>query len=294
MPYVGGKWQPEDDSSVTKLNAITSTDSPTMQLARATAAETANGRGLMNSSIAAGAGEAASIAAAAPFALQDANNTAQKNISYQDAGQSADLSRQQAEQALSAQQEAEGAQSRLSTQEYGQQTGLLGVQSQAAKDLAAQQAASTKDLANVNNDAEMKRTAATLASTERGTATAALGNNEAAYLDAFGKIAQNPDIPAASRDAYLSNILAIRTQGNDAVQQMYGISLNWGGGGGAGDGTGTGAPAPTQAVPEPANDGGGKTKTDKILNVVSPITNLVGTSGVKKVLAGGGLLGAFL
>ena len=58
-----------------RLNSLLATDSPYIQMARTRAAQTANSRGLLNSSIAAGAGEAAAIERAAPLAQSDAEQT---------------------------------------------------------------------------------------------------------------------------------------------------------------------------------------------------------------------------
>ena len=56
-----------------QLRRITEENGPLMQQAAARAAQTANSRGLMNSSLAAQGGQEAVIAAATPFALQDSN-----------------------------------------------------------------------------------------------------------------------------------------------------------------------------------------------------------------------------
>jgi hypothetical protein len=307
MPWVNGRWVPEDDSSVTGLNKLTASDSPYITLARKTGMETANSRGLINSSIAAGTSQAAAIAAAAPFALQDANNTASKNLAFEQAGQASDLSAQdatqasalstqQAGQALTAQTQSEKAASGLSAQEYTQQGGLLGIQGTQAKDLANlnnqaqaattdKQIAATSSLADTNNAAEMARTQATLASTERTAGTNALLQADANYETSFGQIAGNENIPAETRDAYLANIQAIRTSSQDAIQQMYGVSLNWG--------TTT---AQTSQITPPAEgtastSSGGKSTTDKIIStLVSPISSKTGRSVIGKVLKPGGLL----
>lgn len=56
-----------------QLDTLLSKDSPYMQQARAGAMQTANSRGLLNSSMAAGAGEDAAIKSALPIAAADAN-----------------------------------------------------------------------------------------------------------------------------------------------------------------------------------------------------------------------------
>lgn len=67
-------YTPDDSALVSKnLTKLISGDSDYMTLARTKAAQYANSRGLLNSSIAAGAGESAAIEAALPIAQGDAN-----------------------------------------------------------------------------------------------------------------------------------------------------------------------------------------------------------------------------
>lgn len=75
-----------------QLNSLIAQDSPYIQMARTRAAQVANERGLVNSSMAAGAGEAAAIDRAMPIAQQDADtygkssmfNSEQRNIFSRD------------------------------------------------------------------------------------------------------------------------------------------------------------------------------------------------------------------
>jgi hypothetical protein len=70
-----------------QLNTLLSSESPYVKLARSKALETANQRGLLNTSIAAGAGEKAAIESALPIAQQDAQTYAASGLSAQNAGQ---------------------------------------------------------------------------------------------------------------------------------------------------------------------------------------------------------------
>jgi hypothetical protein len=73
-----GSMNPNDSTNAaSQLNSITSTNSPYMQLARKQGMLSAAQRGLGNSSIAAGASEAAATAAAAPLAQQNASAASQ-------------------------------------------------------------------------------------------------------------------------------------------------------------------------------------------------------------------------
>ena len=75
-----GTWTPEDDSVATGVAKITSENSPLMQQAKTQAAQTSNRRGLLNSSMATGEAQRATLNAAIPIASQDAQQTSQKNV----------------------------------------------------------------------------------------------------------------------------------------------------------------------------------------------------------------------
>lgn len=64
---------PAKETVAGQLNSILSSGSPYLESARAGARETANSRGLLNSSMAAGAGESEAIKAALPIASADAS-----------------------------------------------------------------------------------------------------------------------------------------------------------------------------------------------------------------------------
>jgi hypothetical protein len=65
-------WTPDDNALVSKgLDKLLSSDSPYIQSARTRAAQYSNSRGLLNSSIGAGAGESAAIDASLPIAQGD-------------------------------------------------------------------------------------------------------------------------------------------------------------------------------------------------------------------------------
>lgn len=154
-----GNWTPEDDSVEGNVNRIVASDSPTIQQARTNASQTANARGLLNSSINAGAGESAAIGAAMPMASQDASQTATKNV-------------------------------------------------------AKQQADTQLEIAGEN-----------VASNDRQQSLGAVASFGTAYGNMFNSIVNNPNIPATTRDAYLTNAGNLRDQDMNLLQQLYGITL---------------------------------------------------------------------
>lgn len=93
MPYnaTTGQWTPEDDTVQTQLKGLLSQDSNFMKQAKASGLQTANRRGLLNSSIAAGAAQKAAYDVALPIASQESSQIAAKNLSAQNAVQSKDI-----------------------------------------------------------------------------------------------------------------------------------------------------------------------------------------------------------
>jgi len=113
-----------------RLDRLLKSTSPYMQTAKQQGLQTANRRGLLNSSIAAGAAQGAAIDRALPIAQQDAGLSGQFGLNQQNYGIQSNLSRQSAAQNLRAQTQAEGFQSGLSSQEAAQR---LAAQTQSEK-----------------------------------------------------------------------------------------------------------------------------------------------------------------
>lgn len=112
----------------------------------------------------------------------------------------------------------------------------------AATPIASQDASQIagKNLALLNNNASLTQQREVIASNERQQKDALAATDRAnllsagiqsngQYLDSFGQIAGNADIPAATRDAYLSSILEARKAPNALAKSIYGVDLNWSG-----------------------------------------------------------------
>ena len=147
----------ENDDVVAQLNRITSQDSDYMKLARTSGLQTANKRGLLNSSIAAGASQAAAIASAAPLALQNSQSMAARNLERLSSGfaglrQQAqfghETTMQQAQLDAAAAQQQKDIAARLTMQ---------GIDIQSQKDLQAAAQSHAQQLAQMNIDAESER-----------------------------------------------------------------------------------------------------------------------------------------
>lgn len=89
-----GEVNKETDTVQGQMGGLLSKDSPWLARARASAAQTANERGLLNTSMAAQSGEAAAIDAALPIASADAGTYTNQRLANQSARNQAELSEQ--------------------------------------------------------------------------------------------------------------------------------------------------------------------------------------------------------
>jgi hypothetical protein len=252
MAYdASGNWKPEDDSVDTQITGLLKPDNPFVQRAKTGALQTANQRGLGNSTLAAEAGEKAAIDSVLPVASQNASQIAQKNFSTQGFAQAGQLQTQQTQgqQQLQAQQIA--GQKDLQTQQLASQKELQGTQlaSQerlgfadigATNERQSNQLASSERVAALDAstrqilgqmDAESQQRIANLniASDQKKAAAASLLTADQTYAQEFAAIAGNASIPADVRKQYLTSIQSQREQEYRLVGGIYPVDIDWSG-----------------------------------------------------------------
>lgn len=256
MPWdAAGKWIPEDDSVVTRLNGLLSSDSPYIQTARAAGTRTAHRRGLLNSSIAAGAAESAAIAAGAPLASQDAQQTFQRNQAVLEGGITLDNQTK-----LNTQQNAAALEQQAA--DFAGRGGLMAQEAEFTRqrDILIAQGATEAQLREF--DQRTKEQTSLLASQERQQALAAdtnilqsqiAANSQlsSTYLQAFSTLASDPNIPAETRNAYIAEFQRVIAQGQALIGATASVPLNWGGGAPAPTGGTQGLPTPVGGSPVP-------------------------------------------
>lgn len=189
-----GFWRAEDDSVANRVTDLTKTNTPYMQAARTDAKKEANRRGLLNSSIAAGAGADAAIRAALPIASQDAAQTHEKN---------------------------------LSSQGFYQQNRLIASAGMQDRATQAPRLRTQKDIAELNASTQKQIADMSISQEAREAATAAVVQMTNQYARAYTDIISNPDIPDDVRSAYLQSMLFNRDSNLNLVEQLSGIDLNW-------------------------------------------------------------------
>ena len=212
-----GMWTPEDDSVANKVTEITSRDSPIMQQARTQAAQQSNARGLLNSSIGVQAGQEAVYKAALPIAAQDANQTFQKNISGQGYRQTEGLQGNEIAANEATQQRTIAADEATQQRAIDANTGTQERSIEADRYLQQQQTDVQREIAQMN-----------LSANDRDKATGAITIIDNNYAQMFDSIQNNTSIPAATRTQYLEHIAALRSTSLGMIEQMYGITLDWG------------------------------------------------------------------
>jgi hypothetical protein len=146
----------QDAGVASRVAQLTSEDSPTMLAARTAGMQYANSRGLVNSSIGAGAAENEAIKAALPIAQQEASQAFQNNTQRYDLAAQMDRLRAQAGFESQARAENYGYSAALNTQSYQYQAQQQQNQNQFAKDMAAVQQGYAIDTANLNATLQSK------------------------------------------------------------------------------------------------------------------------------------------
>jgi hypothetical protein len=146
----------QDTGVASRIAALTSEDSPLMKQARTAGLQQANARGVLNSSIAAGASENEAIRAAAPIAQQEATQAQQSNTQRYDLSAAMDRLRAQAGYEQNARAEGYQYSSALNQQGYTFQAQQLQNEQQFSKDMAQVQQGYAIDTANLQATLQSK------------------------------------------------------------------------------------------------------------------------------------------
>lgn len=182
------------DDVQNRVKNIASQDSALNQMARTEAAKVMNSRGMLNSSMYAGAAQDAVLRQAVPIASQESNQ----------AFQASESGLQRAS--------TEGMQDKdIANQKYLQQTDIGFRQGEGALDRA-----STEKIQSWN-----------LKSSDRNAAANFLTSMETMYQSAYQSIMANPNLDATQRTAQLNAAKTMRDKQLNFVEQMYSIDLNW-------------------------------------------------------------------
>jgi len=233
-----GKMDPNDSTnSASQLDAITSQNSPYIQLAEQQGLLTAASRGLENSSIGAGSAQAAATAAAAPLAQQNAseaatarNQNAQLGTQASEFNSSQDAAAKELQAQLGTSVSQSNAQAQTANSEFNaQQTQAASAANAAAKNtMAAQTAALTEDM----NKQDLSGTqAARLADIQAQSSQLIASNQSAAslystYMSAMSATMANKDIAPGRVADSMTAMQSMLQSGLGVIDQMQGMSLD--------------------------------------------------------------------
>ena len=201
-----------------QLNSLLSSDSRYIQSARNSGLETANSRGLINSSLAAGTSEKAAIDAALPIAQGDAGTYANAGQSAQQANQDVNLTGYKS--LLDSAQQAENF--KQSTQQNAQNiAGNLAIQKQ------SQDATSQLQTTLKNMDINMNLN--TLEATSRDAFTKSVGPIIQQATDAINKINTTPDeqLSADAKATAVNTQQALLQSQLNTMSSLYNYKLAW-------------------------------------------------------------------
>ena len=188
-----------------RMTGLLSSESPYMNAARSKAMRTANQRGLLNTTMAAGAGEKAAIESAMPIATQDASYLQNSAIKSQEA----DL-----------------------------QSGLYEKQGEISKDIATHEGGIARELEGIVQQGANFRQQAEL-DMKKVLAEMELGNNEkTAYAGAvtdmgdrfmaeLNNIQRDPNVSTAAKTAAIATLQQAYRQNLQTISSIYSVSIEW-------------------------------------------------------------------
>lgn len=191
----------ENDDVVNQMNNITSQDSDYMKLARTSGLQTANKRGLLNSSIAAGASQASALAAAAPLAQQNSQNMASRNLAriqgyFKEKEQTAQFGHETEMQAADIENKLKmqgidiTADEATQLREFATRLNMQGIDIAAQEALQTRQLQSARELADLNIAAESERLGRQLTAQETQQIRQIASNESMAKMEAELKESQ--------------------------------------------------------------------------------------------------------
>lgn len=202
----GWNYTRRDDDVQNNLMRLMDPESPLMRQATTAGLRTANRRGLLNSSIAAGAVQDSAYTAAVPLASQNASQAAQENLT--NIGYDAQM--------------------RMQDRQLGSAAALQAAQIKATQDLQTQDIGYQTAERKLDRTLQERLAGWNLNSSDRNSAASTLLGMEQLYNSQIQNIMNNTNLSAADRTAYLASANAYRDKVLGLVEQMYDVSLDWG------------------------------------------------------------------
>lgn len=188
-----------------QMTGILAKESPYMQSARESGKRYAHSRGLLNSSIAAGAAEESAIKSALPIAQQDAATFANAGLSKQDYNQKAGLVDIQA-----------GASSQLSKQEATQKMNQLKFSEAATTTRHTAELEMNQMLQQMNLSSDEIRAI--------GSSVTLLGQS---FSDQIAAIQADPSMSSSSKSTIINQLTNQYKANVESVARIYNVPITW-------------------------------------------------------------------
>lgn len=210
-----GTYKIEDDSVASRVAAITSGNSDLMKLARTQGMQSANRRGLGNSTMAVGAAQSATLNAAVPIASQEASQVAQRNL--------AGMNSVAEEARLMRSLDSEMSRTRLGldAEASRQQAAIAAESERLGRSLDAESSRLDRSLA-----ADAEKLKAQIAAEQQRAMLSSVTDLTGQRFNAISNTLANDKIPSGTRAAVQSSIDGQYNQALDYLQNLYGVSLS--------------------------------------------------------------------
>jgi hypothetical protein len=193
------------DTVEDRMTGLLSKNSPYIKQAKSDAMKTANSRGLLNSSIAAGAGTDAAIRSSLPIASQDA--TASNQFGLQKYGQEATESLLGTESGLKSQ---------LMSEEAGYKSGLSGQEATQKLEQQSQKYDFENQLQNSKFTSDEVRAI--------GSSTTLLGES---LTNRIAEIQKDATLSASAKSTIVQQLQDIYKSQLDSIGAIYGVPIEW-------------------------------------------------------------------
>lgn len=246
---VTGKFKHEETSVANRMTGLLHKDTAYMQQAKAQGLQAANRRGLLHSSMAVQAAEAARIDRALPIASQDAAQANQRvmqgrDIQASELGQKRQIASTEGlatadrtsretltREGFAHERDSQAADiagrermlgTELASRERLQGSELASRERMQGLDNAVRQQMQALDVSSQERIAKMN-----VLSDERNRAAGLAASLEMSYSDMLARIMANPDIPAETRQEYMDHANRVRESNLALVEQFYNVDLEW-------------------------------------------------------------------
>lgn len=209
-------YAPKSDNVAQNVADVVNQNSPLMKQAKTAGLQAANSRGLLNSSMAGQASQAAVMDYAVPIGSQQAQqnygaNQAFADFKYADAAQTKDIDFRNLQQ-----------DKEIDHQQYTQSQDITNQQYMQGKDITNQQYMQGQDLDHQASEGAYNR-----AVTESGNTAATAANFESLYQNTVANINSNTNLDAETREQQLLAASTIRDKQYYLTEQIYRVDLTW-------------------------------------------------------------------